>query len=294
MNKHAILVVAYKNIEQILEYIDLLDEDFYFYIHVDTKLNISEERIEKLRENKNVKFVESLYKVNWGGKKFIEVLLFLAKEALKDKNIKYIHTASESDLPLQSPKYIKEFFIKNDGKQFMDIFSLPDDRWPNGGLDRFNKYHLYDEFNAKTKTGFKIIMFLLKIQGILGVNRNSVKNIPPLYGGSTWVSLSYSGMEYAVDYAEKNPKFMKSLEWTFAPEEIYFQTVLMQSPFRKDVVKEHLFYIDWDFRNGNSPAHLDISDLEKLKASDKLFVRKIQAPISDGLKAELIKYLKTK
>lgn len=294
MNKHAILVVAYRNIEQIHEYIDLLDEDFYFYIHVDKKSNISKDRIDKLKENKNVKFVESVYKVNWGGKKFIEVLLFLAKEALKDKNIKYIHTSSESDFPLKSPKYIKDFFVENNGKQFMDIYSLPDDRWPNGGLDRFNKYHFYDQFNAKTKVGFKLIMFLLKIQDVLGINRKGVKKFPPLYGGSTWLSLSYSGMEYAVNYAEKNPKFMKSLEWTFAPEEIYFQTVLMQSPYRENVVNEHLFYIDWEFRNGNSPAHLDVSDLEKLKVSEKLFVRKIQVPISDDLKAELIKYLKTK
>jgi hypothetical protein len=294
MNKHAILVVAYRNIEQILEYIDLLDEDFYFYIHVDKKSNISKERIDKLRENKNVKFVDSLYKVNWGGKKFIEVLLFLAKEALKDKNIKYIHTASESDLPLQSPKYIKEFFIKNDGKQFMDIFSLPDDRWPNGGLDRFNKYHFYDQFNAKTKIGFKLIMSLLKLQDILGINRNSTKKLPPLYGGSTWLSLSYSCMEYAVNFSEENLDFMDLLENTFAPEEVFFQTVLMQSPYKNDVVDQHLFYIDWEFRNGNSPAHLDVSDLEKLKVSEKLFVRKIQAPISDDLKAKLIKYLKTK
>ena len=294
MNKHAILVVAYKNIEQILEYIELLDEDFYFYIQVDAKSKISQERIEKLRLSKNVKFIEKIYKVNWGGKSFIDVLLLLAKEALKDKNIKYIHTSSEADLPLQSPKYIKEFFIKNEGKQFLDIFSLPDDRWPNGGLDRFNLYNFYDQFNAKTKIGFKIIMSLLKIQNIIGINRNITKNSPPLYGGSTWLSLSYSCMKYAVNYADENPKFMKSLENTFAAEEIYFQTVLMQSPFQNDLVNDNLFYIDWEFRNGNSPANLDISDLEKLKASEKLFARKIQAPISDNLKRELIKYLKTK
>jgi len=292
MNKHAILLVAYKNIEQIHEYIDLLDEDFDFYIHIDKKSKISEERIDKLRKIKNVKFAESYYKVNWGGKKFIDILLFLAKVALKDKDIKYLHTSSESDLPLKSPKYIKEFFIKNDGKQFMDIFSLPDKRWPNGGLDRFNKYHFYDKFNAKTKIGFKIIMSLLKIQSVLGVNRNVTKKMPPLYGGSTWVSLTYSCMEYAVNYADENSEFMKSLENTFAPEEIYFQTVLMLSPFRKDLVEKHLFYIDWEFRNGNSPANLDISDLDKLKESKKLFARKIQSPISYSLKIELIKHLK--
>lgn len=294
MNKHAILVGAYKNIEQILECIDLLDDDFYFYIHIDSKSRISEERINILRTIKNVKFIEKIYNVNWGGKKFIDILLLLAKEALKDKDIKYFHTASETDFPLKSSSYIKEFFIENKGKQFLDIFSLPTERWPNGGLDRFNKYNFYDQFNAKTKAGFKIINILLKIQSFVGVNRNFTSKAPPLYGGSTWLSLSYSCMEYAVNYADEHPKFMKSLENTFAAEEIYFQTVLMQSPFKNDLVNDNLVYIDWDFRNGNSPAHLDISDLDKLKASQKLFVRKIFSPTSDTLKIELSKYLKSK
>jgi hypothetical protein len=101
-------------------------------------------------------------------------------------------------------------------------------------------------------------------------------------------------MDYAVNYANENLKFMKSLENTFAPEEIYFQTVLMQSPYKDDLINDNLFYIDWKFRNGNSPAHLDVSDFEKLKISDKLFVRKIHAPISDDLKTMLIEHLKTK
>lgn len=294
MNKHAILLTAYNNVEQILEFIDLLDEDFYFFIHVDKKSKVTEERMAKIRLNKNVKFIGKVYNVNWGGKNFIDSIFFLAKEALKDKNIKYFHTASENDLPIKSPNYIKEFFIKNEGKQFLDIFSLPADRWEDGGLNRFNLYNFYDKFNAKTKSGFKIIMFLLKLQKIIGINRNITKNAPPLYAGSTWFSLSYPCMEYAIKYAEENTKFMKSLTNTFAAEEIYFQTVLMQSPFKNDIVNDNLVYIDWEFRNGNSPAHLDISDLDKLKVSEKLFVRKIYPPISNELKTELIKYLKTK
>lgn len=294
MNKHAILIIAYKNIEQILEYIDLLDDDFCFYIIIDSKGKISKERISKLRSNSRVRFVEEEYKINWGGKSFFDAVLLLAREALKDRDIKYFHTSSESDLPLQSPKYIKKFFIENEGKQFLDFFSIPTDRWVGGGLDRYNRYNLYDQFNAKTKFGFKIIMSLLKLQKIIGINRDITKYSTPLYGGSVWFSLSYSCMKYAVNYADENPKFMKFLENTFCPEEMYFQTVLMQSPFKNDLVNDNLFYIDWEFRNGNSPANLDISDLEKLKASEKLFARKIQVPISDNLKRELIKYLKTK
>ncbi|ERM81027.1 hypothetical protein P872_11535 [Rhodonellum psychrophilum GCM71 = DSM 17998] len=293
MSKHAILLLGYKNIEQICDYINLLDEDFDFYIHLDKKSKISQERILKIRSFKNVKFIGQVYKVNWGGKKFLEAFLYLAKEALKEKSTKYIHTTSEADLPIKSPAYIKEFFIKNDGKQYVEFFSIPTDRWVDGGLDRFNKYNFYDKFNFKTKIGFKIIIYLLKIQKLIGVNRNISKNFPPLYGGSTWCSLSRSCIEYSLEYTEKNPNFLKSLTNTFAPEEIFFQTILMDSPFKNDIVNDNLVYIDWVFRNGNSPAPLDMSDLEKLKKSDKLFARKIQPPISEDLKIELLKYLKT-
>lgn len=292
MNKHAILLIAYRKIEQIVEYMELLDEGFYFYILVDKKSKISNERIEKIKLHKNVKFIEKTLEINWGGKSFIDAILLLAKEALKNKEIRYFHTSSESDLPIKSPNYIREFFIKNEGKQFLEFFSLPTDRWQGGGLDRFNKYQFYDKFNAKTKIGFKIIMYLLKIQNLFGVNRNITKKAPPLYGGSAWCSLSYECMKYALDYSENNPEFMKSITNTFAPEEMFFQTVLMQSPFKNNLVNDNLVYVDWEFRNGNSPAHLDISDLEKLKISDRLFARKILTPVGDDLKYELVKYLK--
>jgi hypothetical protein len=113
-----------------------------------------------------------------------------------------------------------------------------------------------------------------------------------LYGGSNWWSLSRSCLEYALNYSKENPEFKKALKYTFAPEEIFFQTILMQSPFKNDLVNDNLVYIDWEFRNGNRPAHLDISDLEKLNNSHKLFVRKIISPVSDELKNELIKKLK--
>lgn len=288
------LLVAFKDLEQVLEYTELMGEDFYFYIHIDKKSNISEERINRLRSKNNVKYIGQKFKSNWGGKGLIDVLLFLAKIALKDKEVKYIHTASESDLPLQSPNYIKDFFLKNEGKQFLDIFRLPDKRWPNGGLDRYNLFNFYDEFDAKTKIGFKIIMVLLKIQKLVGVNRNIIKKCPPLYGGSIWGSLSVEAMDYCIKYVNNHPIFWESLKYTFAPEEIIFQTILMQSPFRDNIINDNLFYIDWNFRNGNSPAHLDLSDFDKLKASNKLFARKIYSPVSDSLKIELKKYLNSK
>jgi len=55
--------------------------------------------------------------------------------------------------------------------KFLDIFSLPDDRWTNGGLDRFNKYNFYDQFNAKTKIGFKNDYVFYENSKYFGINR---------------------------------------------------------------------------------------------------------------------------
>lgn len=292
--KHAILLIAFDKIEQILEYIDLLDEDFLFYIHIDKKSNISKERIENIRKNNNVVYIESVFKTNWGGSFFLESILFLARKALENENVNYLHISSESDLPIQSPNYIKEFFKKNEEKQFLDIFNFPAERWHNGGLERYEKYNFYDIFDAKSKFGYKMINWLIKIQNILGIKRGIIKNSPPLYAGSIWLSLTNSCMEYCLNYINNNPNFMNSLKYTFAPEEIFFQTIIKQSPFKDDIIDDNLYYIDWETRNGNSPAVLDMTDFEKIQSSKKIFARKVKAPISEELKINLIQYLKTK
>ncbi|MDN3686552.1 beta-1,6-N-acetylglucosaminyltransferase [Cyclobacterium jeungdonense] len=281
--KHAILFLAYKNIDHLVEYINCLDDDFLFYIHLDKKSKIKSASIEKLYRQKNVEIISREYSVNWGGLNLLKALLLLAKEALKNKEIGYLHSMSGQDFPIKSCKEIKNFFKEHKGKQFIEHFPLPSNRWAGGGMNRLDYYNFYDVFNKKTKLGTQLISASLKIQKFLGFKRKPFAAFPKLYGGSVWWSLSSCCVSYVINLLDKDPAIMERMKHTHCPEEILFQSVLMNSHFEPSIIGKTMTLVLWEYRNGNSPATLDKSDLQKVLKSNKLFARKFEYPVSKEL-----------
>jgi hypothetical protein len=285
--KHGILISAYKNLNHIEEIIDFFNDDFRFYIHIDKKSQLSEAEIEKLKKNKKVAFVSRQYVTNWGGTHMLKSILLLIKEVLKDPAIEYIHLISGGDFPIKSSTYFTEYFTKNKGKEFIENFSLPSTRWADGGMNRVLMYNLYDQFNGKSYSGSRIITTTQKLQKLFGIKRKLASTLPPLYGGSTWWSLSRECLSYVIEYTETKPELLERLRYSFCSEEIYFQTVVMNSPFKDKVVDDSLRYILWEYKNNSIPAVLDELDFVTLKESHHLFARKFEEPVSVKLRNEL-------
>lgn len=293
MKKHAVLLLAHQNLVHLKQYIESLGPNFYFYIHINKKAFLTDDEIAELKAHPNVRFISRKYLIRWGGTRILKAFLELAKIAIQDDEYAYFHTASGQDFPIKTSEEILKFFGLNQGKEFIEYFPLPTERWDNGELFRHEFFHLYDLFNVKTYFGKYMIRLTLKIQKIIGIKRNTVNNLPPLYGGSCWFSITGNCMKYCLEFSSKNPNILENHEYVFGPEESFFQTIILNSPYKENVVNDNLFYIDWEFRNGNSPAVLDQSDLGNLLNSDKLFGRKFQSPTSDILKIKLMKKLKS-
>ncbi|WP_375583746.1 beta-1,6-N-acetylglucosaminyltransferase [Cyclobacterium xiamenense] len=281
--KHAVLFLAYKNLHHLADYMDLLDDDFLFFVHIDKKSVVTEAQLRALSERKNVRLISRKYTVNWGGLNLLKAIIYLAKEALKDPQVGYIHTMSGQDLPIKRSQEIKEFFVRNNGKQFIEHFPLPTARWAEGGLNRLNYFNLYDTFDRKTRMGAFFIHTALNIQRFFGIRRKPFVSFPKLYGGSTWWSLTRDCVRFVLDTIEKNPVILKRLRYTKCAEEILFQTVLMNSPYKTAIVGSTLTLVIWEYRNGNSPATLDKSDLPRLLESPQLFARRFDYPTSSDL-----------
>lgn len=280
MFKQAILITAYKNYNHLEEIIAFFDENFEIYIHIDKKSKISKDELSLLLNNEIVKLVSQKYKVNWGSFNHLKSILYLSNEALKNNHNKYFHLISGHDYPTKS---IEEFdyFIKNAEKDHLDCFDMPFAGWGiNGGYDRLEYYNFFDLFNWKIDFQKKIIKKLLKWQKQIGFKRRISKDIPKMYGGSTWWSLSRISLEYVIEFSKNNPSFFKRLRYTFCPEEFYFQTVLINSKLKSKIVNSNLRYIDWSNRNGNNPSILDESDFHEIEVSKSFFARRFEYPVS--------------
>ncbi|MGZ2368711.1 beta-1,6-N-acetylglucosaminyltransferase [Ancylomarina sp. YFZ004] len=290
--KQAILITAYKNFEQLKELINEFDENFNIYIHVDKKSRLTKKAIREITNISNVKYFTQKYKVNWGGLNHLKAYLKLSEKALLHNENVYFHLITGQDYPLKSNEYIKNMLFNNQDKKlnYMGFFKMPAKCWRNGGMDRLEYYNLYDLFNAKSSFESKWIGRTRRIQKGLGFKR-SVNFCKQLYGGSTYWTIHRDTLQFVIHFTKQNPSFLKRFKFTFCAEEIYFQTIIMNSEHADKVVNDDLRYVDWETGRGGYPAFLDENDYESIIKSNKLFVRKID-PDKNKLKQMLTMYRK--
>lgn len=288
ISKQAILITAYKNYNHLEEIINFFDDNFEIYIHIDKKSKISNIEFENLKKYTNVILLSQKFKVNWGGFNHLKSILYLINEALKNPNIYYFHLISGHDFPIKKKSDFIEFFNNND-KEYIDYFNMPKIGYAdNGNMDRIEYYNLFDLFNSKINKQKSLINIFIKIQKRLGIKRSIPSKMPKLYGGSTWWSLTRECIKYVSDYTKKNKSLLYRFKYTLCSEEIYFQTIIMNSNFVSKVTNDNLRYIDWEYRNGNNPANLDYTDYEKIFKTGAFFARKFEYPLS----SEIVKSIK--
>jgi hypothetical protein len=291
--QQAILITAYKNYHHLEEIFKVFGAEFGIYIHIDKKSNLSFEEMRVLTSYPQVKLVSQKYKVNWGGLNHLKSIIFLAEEALKSKETSYFHLISGHDYPIKPATEFVAFFKKNSDSEYMDHFKVPKLGWANnGGMDRIEYYNFYDLLNGKKPKQKGLIKRLIRIQKKLGFKRSISSKIPSLYGGSTWWSLSRACLDYVVTFTKNNKNVFNRFKHTLCSEEFYFSTIVMNSPFAEKVANTNLRYIDWVARNGNNPAILDNTDLDKLLNANSFFARKFEYPQSKELLTRLQNKLK--
>ncbi|GAA4303609.1 beta-1,6-N-acetylglucosaminyltransferase [Nibribacter koreensis] len=291
--KHAFLITVYKNPCQLLQLIDSLNsESSVFFIHVDRKSKsfMDDPCSAKLSGRDNVFFAKDRIDVKWGGFSHLQAIVALLKESRNYSNFDFYHSLTGQDFPIKPISYILDYFLKNGNSEFIEFRNLPTEKWPNGGIDRLEFMHFNDYFNPKKKMFKTLNSFLLKFQEKINYKRTFILGFPQLYGGSTWWSLSGVCVNYILNYLNNNKWYYNRFKFSHCAEEIFFQTIIANSPLKDRVVNDNLRYIDWVFRNGNSPANLDLSDFDNLMKSKKLFARKFEGKIGQELLDKLKKY----
>ncbi len=95
------------------------------------------------------------------------------------------------------------------------------------------------------------------------------------YGGSSYWCLSRQAVEYVLQYIADHPRIVAYCRSVFVPDEMFFQTILGNSPLRDQLVNKLMHYTDWS-RGGANPAVLGITELPTALASDACFARKFE------------------
>jgi hypothetical protein len=275
---HLILVHAYpKMLERLVNRLQYPDADIY--IQLDKKADIKQ--FKNLQYKGNVVFVENRIKTEWGNYSIVEATLTGFRHIL-DTQIPYSHInlLSGQDYPLRPIQEFHAFLAENLDRSFMHSLSLAGDEWQDG-KQRLVKYSLGDY-------GFKGRYILQSIANWILPPRKVPGGIMP-YGRSQWITITPECARYAINYIANNPKVKQYLRMTWAVDELFFQTILMNSPLKDKLRNDNLRYIEQ--YGAYRPVIFTAYDLEKLRASGKFFARKfddeIDTEIFDLLDVEI-------
>lgn len=270
----AIIISAYKDPNYLKRLIRFFDKNFKIFVHLDKKSKIDPEDI---KVNDNV-YVYKQFLINWGSWNHLRAIYFLIQEALKNKDISYIHIISGSDLPVKKLNEFDKF--ENCNKIYMEHFKVIDlnNQLINRRYQYGTRFPNLDQREWKVKLANKLYELSHSPKPNIGEFQAN-----QLYKGLIWLSLPRKVGEYVIKY-EKKHNFISKLKYVTVPEEFYFQTILENSPFYEDIASNNLVYNDWSkLRNGSLPAILDESDYLKIKEGPYFFARKMDSTISASL-----------
>ena len=275
--KHAYMIIAHTNFEQLQTLLDLLDDARNdIYLHIDKKAkNVPAFSV----KHSNLYMIEPI-SVVWGGHSQIRCEMKLLEAASKG-HYRYYHLISGMDLPLKTQDEIHGFFQENDGTEFME-FNEEACRAKNY-YDRVQHYYIFANlgFNNRKTIGHGmryLDTISVKVQKALHIYR---KLQFPLYRGSQWFSITDSLVQYVLSQKDA---VKKQFDYTFLTDEIFLQSVAVSSPLRDNIVNNCLRAIDWE---RGLPYTFRKEDVPMLLASESLWARKFDQRV-DAEAIELI------
>lgn len=279
----AMLILAHKNVDQVLQLASKLNRRFEVYIHFDTKCPVSEKEKSFMDDN-GIKHISEV-DVNWGSWSIGEAAYRLMKLALKNPDISYVHVISGQDWPVKNIDELYEVFENND-RIYMRYIKAEDRVKSHERLIWWQKFYFnYDTVKRRTVFGKFYHRFLIFAQLLLRVNKFKKLGIDfDIYTGANWMDLPRDAAQYCVEYMDKHPNFVKMLQTGCFSDEFWVQTILCNNEdYLKRCTNENYRYIKWVEQYGSNPAILDENDLNEIKDGNFFFARKFDFKHSSDL-----------
>lgn len=288
--KHAVLIMAHKEIEHLCRLVRYFERDCYVFIHIDKKSDIKKEDIRKLERLEQVAAVYRKFSVHWGGFSILRCEMFMLREALARCDAEYFHLISGQDYPVCPLNDFLDFFEENSGKSFIQYVHLPHPRWEGCTFTRFQYFYIYD-WMKNGKKSYRFVKKIVDFQKRHALKRRVPDCFDHLYGNSQWFSICRKAVSDLLDYTRSHPALYRRMWMTFAPEESYISTVLVNLNQGRDIVPCNYRYIRWKYENGSTPANLCMKHFHFLLERKYLFARKFESPYCKELAETIDKYI---
>lgn len=268
--KIAYIILAHKLPEQLVRLVKKLNTGTAsFLIHVDRKTDKEtyQKMVKLLSIYKNVHFLKR-HSSNWGTFGQVQAALEGIRGALALRlEFEYMILLTGQDYPIKANGQIEKFLENSNGRSYLEYFMLPSEIWANenGGMDRIDYLHMY---------------FWGRPHQILprsNLAKQKLIKFASLFGGRSNWCLTRECIEYLDEYLRRDDSFARFCKYAGLPDEIFFQTILLNSHLKPQLVNDNLRYVVW--RNLPNPAVLRVQDYDRFINSNKLFARKFDIAV---------------
>jgi hypothetical protein len=278
----AYLIRAHQRPDQLVRLVDRLSTpaaSFHIHVSARTSHDLYEAMRRGLAGRDDVHWVDRIPAYYSGFSLVRSVLAGLEEIARAGPLPQHVVLLSGQDYPLRPAREIEALLAGRAGESLVEHFRIPSERWAdeNGGLDRIRYLH------------FERVHYRTRILRVPFLRRSFPAGLEP-YGGSAWCALSDEAVRTLLAFEDGNPQAYSFFTRVKTPDEIFLQTVLLNSPARERVANEPIHYVEWP--GGSHPATFGHEDFPRLAASGKPFARKfdtrLDAEILDLIDRDLL------
>jgi Core-2/I-Branching enzyme len=291
----AFLVLAHNDAPLLLRLCERL-RDHAVFVHLDAKSH--DFPVEQLAALKNVVIVEPRVPVHWADFSMVDASLVLLRSAI-DRNERFSKFVliSGGCYPVKPVKDLASVFNGDGGHNYIRFTAVESSLH----LKKLTSRHwrmaplLPDALLARRpwlrSVEKKTRAVLNKLSAYRPRDFQRETGLAPWFGNSWW-ALSEPCVQYILEFTRENADFVDAHRSTYAPDELFYHTIVAQSPFAStaDGVQEDL----GARTNQAAPLHLIHpserrtfsnceADFELAKTTDKYFIRKINSRESGAL-----------
>ncbi|MFD2573436.1 beta-1,6-N-acetylglucosaminyltransferase [Spirosoma soli] len=272
-----------------------------FFIHVDAKTNLDPFRaaINDIPAD-SVVWLAKRKAVSWGDFSLSAAYLTGFQTILEQRlQPDFIITLSGQDYPIATHDVLHDWLSRHSEQTILDHVMITD-ALPDI-LDRVERYYLsttphrilvYPHPNPD-KRKKRLFNSVLRRSGLFPLPRQMPLN-HQLYFGTNWFQLKPLAARYILDFCQANPHYVQFFRTTYVPEEIFFQTILLNAPdaIRATIYNHRMTFMQWDRPPGSYVIPISTSELPAMLSSGKFFARKFEPQYDSQVLDQLDQYLK--
>ena len=278
--KQVFLIQAHKDPVQLAALVEQLrDDDFLVYVNLDRKCDLDPAAVHPAARQ-----VVRRIDVHWGTFSQVQAVLHSLAQILDEvPEFDKVLFMSAQDFPLLSNARLKTVLAELRGRELIDTVAF------GPGTGQWAADYRY-QFFYPGQAG-RLLRLACgaanRVMRATGIRRRMPGGLKP-YGGSSWWGMSRECALALLARVRREPGLVRYFRTVACPDEMFFQTLVMNSPFGERVLGKNFRYVQWPEHGARNPEVLAERDFERVAASGAHFCRKIDSQASGGLVARLI------